>query len=485
MAVSLAALGDVTTPVDRETVERLLKRIEELERKVEQLEHPQGGPARAASAGRIDSLEQEFKTLQRQNEIAGEAAAEAARNAPAVSIGPDGFRLRDAQTNNVIGLHAVLQLDSRWYVDHRGPFATSDTFLIRRARPIIDGTLDRDFSFLFVPDFGGSGAPTIFDAYANDSFAPWLQLQAGKFKSPLGFEELITDQYLWFAERGFPTQLIPNRDVGFMLHGDIGDGLLSYSAGALNNVGDNRNSSNIAFDNRKAFEGRLFARPFIDTGADWLKGLGLGVGGAVGDLIGANGLPNNNGFTTDGQQPIFSYYTGAGASASTANVTANGRAWRLAPQGYWHAGPLSLLGEYTISSQDLALKAGGPVSSLTPQNTGWQLLGVWVLTGEDASNQGVRPRHNFNLADNHWGAFELALRYEQLHIDKAIFAEGFADPAKSVSDATSYGVGLNWLLNRNIKAMADFHYTDFTGGKAALVTSQPAKEILTRLQLAF
>jgi phosphate-selective porin OprO and OprP len=475
VAASLAILGDTPAPpVDAETVQRLLHRIEELEKKVSQLEHPQTATApstpTAPDTGRVEALEQQVKVLQRQNELAGEAAKEAAKTNPVVSFSHDGFKFRDANTNYSIGLHAVLQLDSRWYLDHAGPAAGTDTFLIRRARPIIDGIVDHDFNFLVVPDFGGASGPTLFDAYLNYTYAPWLQVQGGKYKSPLGFEELMADQYLWFAERGFPTQLLPNRDVGITLHGDVAEGLLSYAAGVLNNVGDNRNSSNVDFDNRKAFEGRLFLKPFIRSETSLVRNLGFGVAGNVGDLIGANGLPNNNGFTTDGQQAIFTYLTGAGTAAAP-NVTANGRTWHLAPQAYWQWENFGLLGEYTISSQQLAKTAGPATSYLTPQNSGWQLLGTWALTGESESSSGLRPRHPFNPAENHWGAFELAVRYEQIHFDKTIFAAGFADPAKSASDASSYGIGLNWILTRNIKAAVDFHYTDFTGGKASPVKS--------------
>ena len=56
-----------------------------------------------------------------------------------------------------------------------------DSFLVRRARPILQGTVYKDFDFFFMPDFGGGGsgtaAPTIYDAWVNYTLIPQLQLE--------------------------------------------------------------------------------------------------------------------------------------------------------------------------------------------------------------------------------------------------------------------------------------------------------------------
>src|SRR5262249_19609548 len=155
----------------------------------------------------------------------------------------------------------------------------NDTFLVRRARPILQGTVFRDFDFLFVPDFGGSSAPQIFDAYMNYKYRPELQLRIGKFKSPLGLELLQADADTLFNERALATDLVPNRDVGAQLHGDAFDGLASYAAGIFNGVGDSRSSNGFDFEDDKAFAGRIFFRPFTKY-SPGLQGFGLGLGGS-------------------------------------------------------------------------------------------------------------------------------------------------------------------------------------------------------------
>jgi phosphate-selective porin OprO/OprP len=78
-------------------------------------------------------------------------------------------------------------------------------------------------------------------------------------------------------------------------------------------------------------------------------------------------------------------------------------------------------------------------------------------------------------------------RYGQLHIDSDAFPT-FADPTKSIQEAREWGVGINWYLNKNVKAVLDYEQTDFDGGAAngSLVANRPTEKVIfTRLQLAF
>jgi phosphate-selective porin OprO and OprP len=438
---------------------------------------------------RIEALDQKVRVLERKDELNKEVSAEKAKTVPSVSIGSSGFTLRSADTNFVLKLRGLLQVDSRTYLDDGG-IKNNDTFLLRRARPIFEGTVFRDFDFLLTPEFGGTGTPSILDAYLNYRYQPGLQLRMGKFKVPVGLEQLQSDSQALFIERGYPSQLTPNRDLGVQLHGELG-GVLNYAIGAFNGVGDNRTSSNADFDDEKAVAGRIFLHPFQKTDLAPLKGLGFGVGASFGNSEGANGLPNGNGYVSDGVQQFFSYTTST--VATNANVTADGAHWRISPQAYWYYGPFGLLGEYVISSQKLR-RTSGPVATptedfMTARNTSWQIEGTWVLTGEDASYKGVTPKKNFDPHGGGWGAFDLVARYGVLDIDDDVFAgpRSFASAANSASKARSWGVGLNWYLNRNIRAAVNYFHTDFQGGETGsnLVPKQNEQVFLTRLQLSF
>src|SRR3569833_2046332 len=276
-----------------------------------------------------------------------------------------------------------------------------------------------------------------------------------------------------FNERGLPTALIPNRDIGFQLWGDVLDGKLSYAAGVFNGVGDGRNTSNADFEDHREFAGRIFAQPFRGTSVTPLQNLGFGLAGSWGYVSSsATGLASA--YLTDGQQQFFAYTNG---------VVANGTHWRLSPQGNYYWGPFGLLGEYVISDQEVTK---GAVSA-DLQNTAWQVAAGWVLTGEDASYTGVTPKHPFDPRANHWGALQLVARYADLNIDDNAFPV-FANPATSASEAKAWAVGVNWYLNKNIRANVSYAHTSF-GGKinsaAATVTRQPEEVVFTRLQLAF
>jgi len=69
----------------------------------------------------------------------------------------------------------------------------------------------------------------------------------------------------------------------------------------------------------------------------------------------------------------------------------------LSPQGYYYYGPFGFLGEYVISDQRVTRVLGPSRISRRLENTGWEVTGSWVLTGEDAAYKGgVVPRHPFD-----------------------------------------------------------------------------------------
>lgn len=437
---------------------------------------------------RINELEHKVKILERNRELDVDEKETKAKAAPQISIGEKGFGFTSAKGDFALKLRGVLQVDSRaFFADHG--IAANDGFLIRRARPIVEGTVFRDFDFLFVPDFGGS-SPQIFDAYLNWRVSPALQLRAGKYKSPVGLEQLVVDVDTLFNERALPTGLTPNRDLGLQLHGEVLDGRASYAAGLFNGSGDARNAGTADTDDNKEFAGRVFFQPFKKSSAELLRGVGFGVGGSYGNEHGTGALPATTGgtlagYATDGQQQFFAYNPATGA------VTADGAHWRISPQGYYYHGPVGFLGEYVVSNQRVSRTGAAPLTSARIENTGWQITGSWILTGETAAYRGgVTPEKSFSPADGGWGAWQLVARYAELNVDANAFPN-FANPATSASAAHAWGVGLNWYLNRNVQLKTSFTRTTFDGGGGAgatapaTVTRQPENVFFTRLQLAF
>jgi phosphate-selective porin OprO/OprP len=426
----------------------------------------------------LAELDQKVRILEREREIDQDNATTAAKAAPKITLGGNGFYFASGDSNFVAQLHAVVQFDSRSFFNDGG-INGNDGFLLRRARPIFSGTVFHDFDYNFTPDFGGSTVQ-IQDAYLNYHYNPWFQVQAGKFKSPVGLEHLVADKDTLFNERSLATDLVPNRDIGLDLHGDVFGGVASYAVGVFNGATDySSTTTNLSFQDDKAFVGRIFFQPWKNTSVNALRGLGFGFAGSY-----EANHPNTNsatgltpGYTTDGQQKFFTYSSG---------VNASGAQWRLSPQAYYYYGPLGLLAEYVVSDQQVKKSA----SHADLQNWAWEISGSWLLTGEDAAYAGVSPLHPFDPRNNQWGAWQLVARYGELNVDSRAFTGSvFADPTKSASGAQAWSVGLNWYLNKNIRANLSYSRTAFSGftssTTAGLVPAQPENVLFSRLQLAF
>src|ERR1700682_3506950 len=65
----------------------------------------------------LDELDQKIRVLQRQQELDKEAAIARAKETPNVTAGKDGFYIKSGDGAFSLRLGAVVQADTRWYVD--------------------------------------------------------------------------------------------------------------------------------------------------------------------------------------------------------------------------------------------------------------------------------------------------------------------------------------------------------------------------------
>ncbi len=430
----------------------------------------------------IEALDQKVRILERKQELEQEATAERAKTAPLVSAGVSGFSISSADTNFVLRLRGGLQADGRFYA---GESTAKDTFLLRRVRPIIEGTVYGKFDYRLMFDFASgvslsaANNSSILDAYGDLRLYPEFNIRVGKFKAPVGLERLQSWNNLLFIERGFPTQLLPNRDAGIMLHGALFDGLFNYQAGAFNGTPDGGSSDFDTSDSDKDFAARLFTLPFKQSSASALRGLGLGIAGTLGEQ---DRTPRA--YTTHGSQRFFGYRSST--DATKPNSLGDGTQWRLSPQAYWYWGPFGLLGEYAISSQETRQAGGGAGagSRATLQNTAWQVEASYFLSGEQNSYKAVSPRRPFTIGGAGWGALEFTARVGELDPDDDAFPV-FADPTTSAAKAFSWGLGFNWHLNRFFKLTFNYENTDLRGFDNRYTGIEREDVFLTRLQVTY
>jgi phosphate-selective porin OprO/OprP len=364
-----------------------------------------------------------------------------------------------------VQIRGYAHFDGRFYPGDEARTGT-DTFLLRRVRPILQGSVGRHFDFNLTPDFGG-GTTVLQDAYLDFKPSPALRVRAGKFKSPVGLERLQSATAIHFIERAFPTSILPNRDVGLQAFGELFGGVVAYAGAVLDGTSDG-SSLDTDTNDGKDLAGRLFLSPFR-KGSGPLKSVGFGIAGTTGTQTGA--APS---YRSGGQLTIFSYATG---------VTLDGSRTRVSPQLSFYSGPFGLLAEYA-RSESRVVKATAPTSAEI-QVTGWQATASVALTGDAASFSGIRPRKSYDPAKGQWGALELVARVNGFEVEDEAFAGGFADPARSVRKATAWGLGLNWHLTRNVKQAATYERTSFTGGAAGGADRPSENALFVRTQVSF
>jgi phosphate-selective porin OprO/OprP len=458
-----------------ELVSRLEQRVNELQpAPAKQVEQP-AAPAAAATQERLDALDDKVKLLENMTQVKEQPLVNTGRNTFSISSSDGLYRLR-------IGGH--LQEDGKFFYDNntyysQSPHQLVDNFNLRRARPILEGDLGHYVYFRFTPDFG-NGKVLLYDAWADVKPSPYLSLRGGKFKDPLGLEQLQGDADLTFIERSLATDLVPNRDEGFEVFGNV-KGFLEYQVAAINSAPVGQ-SIDGATNRGKDLVTRVFLTPFAHSGTNMLKGLGFGAAASTGRQEGSV-LPTF--LTTGGQAAFFSYGVGSGSSAIV--PMAAGRRLNYTPQLYYYNGPFGLIAEWVDSSQRISAVVKNNTVVRDIDNYAWQAAGSWVLTGEKKSFRGVVPRKGLEggKAGLGIGAWEIAARYTALSVDPTAFTAGFADPTKSARSARAWTVGLHWYLNYFVKLQFEYEQTHFNGGNVADSNRPTEKVFEQRLQFAF
>ncbi len=413
----------------------------------------------------IDKLQQQVDQLQKQQK-ADEAASSAA-NAATVTADTSGFTVKSKDGDFLLKIGADIQIDNRSFVG-TGSQTLSDTILLRRVRPTFSGTIYHYVDYFIRPDFG-QGTTVIYDAYAELKYFSRFRLRVGKFKPPVGMERLQSDDDTSFNERGLPTLLVPSRDIGFQLAGDIVKGRVNYAIGVFNGVPDN-SLSDAAVSLHRDYAARLFLTPFAPEKKSPLSGLGFGIGASSGNVDGL-ALPSYKSF---GQNTFVSFASG---------VTEAGHRTRLQPQAYYYVGPFGFFSEYGLTEE--GLQKGNFRTDVGFR--AWQTAFSYILTGEKKSFASPTPKKSFDPAHGGWGAWEVAFRLGEFSADRALYNDGFASPTASAREAHERAAAVNWYLNRLFRVGVDYGHTGFGGGATAALGGNraPEKVFILRFQINF
>jgi phosphate-selective porin OprO/OprP len=476
---------DDVAPIDPSDLERLEKLIKELEQRLRALEkkppeespRPQGKPS-----PRLEQLDERVTNIERllvgtpqKPGIAGMIGGWTPRN---------GFFLESAQHGFFLRLGGLLQADYRSFPGGQNgtnPGIVPSTFVLQRARINVYGRIFRYFRFMITPDLGNgfrndvlvNGRVQIFNGFIEWDQFPWLALRMGKFKNPISLEMLQAPQHLSFMERSLVRNLVPNRDIGAMLSGQILRGELEYQLGVFNGAPSaNFAEESRAFSTGKELTARAFSTPFINSGPELLRGFGAGVGFSYGSIR-----------NTTGQDPMQTETFSYTFFQYQSSVDGDGDQIRVSPQTYWYWNRLGFLGQYVWTAQQERL-FNGPSARLI--HDAWSAQLSYFLTDDRATYGRVDPHRPLDFKKpGYWGAWEVAARYSQINLDPLAFSLGMADPTINAQRAKSTTVGVNWYLNFNLRTTVNYVHTDFTGATAAYRAASHEDGLMVRLQLVF
>jgi phosphate-selective porin OprO and OprP len=395
--------------------------------------------------------------------------------APPKSPRFEGFKIGSKESGNVLSIKGEFQAMGRFFVDdptHKG----ASTFLLRRVRPLLAGTVFGAFNFRLTPEFG-QGKAGVEDAYVELNAFEWLTLRAGKARVPFGMERLEPSTTTMFTELSLASLLLPNRDVGFAALGSFLDDSLLYHVGLYNGSPDGTSFDLDSDYNRDLF-GRVLWRPFRPAGIELLRDVTLGVGYSRGVHRGNSKDPQLATYKTVGGQRLFAF----NADDKLAAIAyADGDVERLGPQVSAYVGPVGFMAEYVTMHEQVHSFAG----ERALHNEAWNVSASVVVTGQKAAYDGVRVAVPANLMKGELGAIELTARYDTLLLDRAVLDVDLAAAGGVHRGARSFWGGLNWYLNDAIKLTANYIVTEYLDNGAFEKPNGHERAILAQTQLVF
>ena len=463
---SLVTEAEAAPAAPAPTGDPVLDKLNALEARIRQLETRNAQLEQAAelNEGRLQSVETR--------------AAKAAQFSWAPTIA-------DTTGNFTFKPRGVIEFDAVAFLEHKGGYDYNNGTGFRRARIGLEGTALKWWNYRIELDFAGN-AVNLLDAYVQYTKIPKTVITLGHHKAPYGLEANNSDNYNTFLERGMFTNAFGNvgaeRRIGISaayapketvnvavgLFGD-GEGISRSSGAPVTNTPDESWGVN----------GRATWEPIFDTG----KIVHLGVSGyyrtalKVGDAEDAVRVSDRPNIRVDN-----------GNIADTASI--------LGVESVRYAGveAAAVFGPLTIAGEAGRLWLERPDAS-DEHFSGFYGYASYFLTGETRPFRGgnfdrVRPFKE--LGKDGLGAFEVALRYDQLDLDpvcRLAVAPVAACPAANQfvgTKAESATLGLNWYFNPYAKLM--FNWVRFWGDNTPLdpVGAKTKGDALaTRLHLDF
>jgi len=397
---------------------------------------------------RLKEIEKKFQAAQVKDSPAATNNNNTAGNARANF--KKGFYLETPDGKNNLLITGRFQGD---YITLQDDNPGNDSFVMRRARMAMMGTVSEYYDFMMEADFG-QGRARLNDSYFNINYVPYAQLLAGQFKTPFSMEELHSDNWIDFVERSLANNFVPSRDLGLMLHGKDKNDWVHYQLAILN--GRKINASEDA-DDHKDIAGRISIAPFSQMQSDWLQPLHLAASFT-------SGMQQTEHPSTDWWRDSFKTAAGTTFLQLNPNISQQGDRIRTGYELAWLPDSLSVKAEYIDMSLD-GVSDGTQTADFN--NQAGYVSAAYFLTGEhepwkDGIPQRITPKHPFTLGKGGWGALQLLARHEWVDFDREILNLGFANDSLYTNGAEGYTLGINWYPSEMVRFMLNYYDVDYT-----------------------
>lgn len=327
---------------------------------------------------------------------------------------------------------------------------------IRSARIEMQGTFFSDWDYEFSMEFADAEAE-IKDAFVRYAGLQSLAFQFGQFKAPFSIEEMGPRKHTTFIERALSNALVPGRRMGA---GVSYQGSLWTLAAGVFGEEYNADADNEG-DEGWMTSGRFTFAPIHSQNRVFHFGVSA-----------AYQVPNDAKVIKIDSKPE-SRLTGASFldTGKIKNVD-NAFAYGIETAMVW--GPFSLQGEYVRQSLDIKN------SGASPDFYGGYAFASWMITGESRDYKFGKGSFGRVKPDRTYGAFEVAVRYSTLNLNSF--------PVVAGGRENNVTLGLNWYVNRNIRAMANYLIINndaFASDRGNLLGNDDPGIFHARLQIDF
>ncbi|MEI7791156.1 MAG: porin [Alphaproteobacteria bacterium] len=358
-----------------------------------------------------------------------------------------------------LSLRALMQFDTGYFAQGKNPASVdlNSGTNFRRAQLGFQGTVNNDWAYNFIYDFGGYGVENrgyIYNAYIEyDGLRPF-GFRIGAYTPAEGLEDQTSSGELFFPERAASVDVArnlggaPSREAASIFaQGESYLVSLSYTG---KKTGDNTSTGAAVgtFDAQEAVIGRAAWLAVSEPEVKWL------VDGHITEVLKLSDAAPSPALNTI----RFSNGPEVAVDASKTVDTGNIDAHHVREFGFETAGEYDrFYGQGGWFRYEIERRIAVP----NPSFTGWYAFLTYSLTGEQhpydpatASFRNIRPAKPLGTPGG-WGAWEVAVRYSSIDLDFLPFSTaatgGIAGGKQDI-----WTLGVNWYPNNAIKFQLNY-----------------------------